>query len=111
MPSILSPSELVGRVRRDVQRSLLRARNGIKYVAGVDRPGLALTPKDTVWSYEKLQLWRYRSDQRRYRPPILLVMSLVSKSYIYDLRPGSSFVEFLIGQGFDVFLLDCGIPD
>src|SRR5437773_1599144 len=111
MPTLLSPRELAGRIRRDVERSLLRARNGIKYVAGIDRPGLAQSPKDTVWTHEKLQIWRYRSDQRRHRPPVLLVMSLVSKSYIYDLRPGSSFVEYLVNQGFDVFLLDWGVPD
>ena len=28
-----------------------------------------------------------------------------------DLRPGSSTVEFLLGEGFDVYMLDWGIPD
>ena len=32
------PADLVGRVRRDVGRNLLRARNGVKYVTGIDRP-------------------------------------------------------------------------
>src|SRR5262249_45176315 len=40
------------------------------------------------------------------RPPILIVHSLVSKSYILDLLPGNSTVAFLVGEGFDVFLLD-----
>ena len=30
--------------------------------------------------------------------------------YILDLRPGASFVEFLLGEGFDVFLIDWGTP-
>jgi polyhydroxyalkanoate synthase len=38
-------------------------------------------------------------------------MSLVSKSYIFDLRPGASFVEVLLDQGLDVFMLDWGVPD
>ena len=38
-------------------------------------------------------------------------MSLVSKSYIFDLRPGASFVEVLLDHGLDVFMLDWGIPD
>lgn len=42
---------------------------------------------------------------------MLLVHSLVSRSYILDLRPGSSMVEFLRDAGFDVFLLDWGVPD
>ena len=107
----LAPSALLARVRRDVDRSLLRTRNGLKFLSGVDRPGVGLSPKEAVWKRDKVELWRYDSDQRRLRPPVLLVMSLVSRSFILDLRPGNSFVEFLLGEGFDVFLIDWGVPD
>jgi polyhydroxyalkanoate synthase len=105
------PAELARRVQRDVERSFLRFRNGIKFMAGIDRPGLGLTPKDTVWTHDKMQLWRYRSDTRRFANPVLMVMSLVSRSYIFDLRPGNSLVEYMLGRGFDVYVLDWGIPD
>lgn len=111
MASAPNPTDLVGRLRRDVERNVLRARHGIKHVAGIDRTPVGLTPKDLVWQRDKVKLYRYRSDQRRYRPPVLLVMSLVSKSYIFDLRPGSSYVEVLLGRGLDVFMLDWGVPD
>jgi polyhydroxyalkanoate synthase len=42
---------------------------------------------------------------------LLLVFSLVSRSYVLDLRPGDSFVERLRDAGLDVFLLDWGVPD
>ena len=38
-PRVPSPQTVLDRVRRDVERNALRARNGIKLVAGVDRPG------------------------------------------------------------------------
>jgi polyhydroxyalkanoate synthase len=98
--------ELVDRVRRDVERNALRARNGIKVAAGVDRPRLGTSPRDLVWSRGRAQLWRYRSDRVTLTPPLLIVFSLVSKSYILDLRPGNSFVEHLLSKGFDVFMLD-----
>ena len=47
------PADLVARVRRDVGRNLLRARNGVKYVTGIDRPKVGTTPKDTVWRRDK----------------------------------------------------------
>ena len=47
----------------------------------------------------------------RYDPPVVFVHSLVSRSYILDLRPGNSTVEFLLGEGFDVYMLDWGVPD
>jgi len=106
------PSDLFARVNADVERNLLRARNGIRYVRGTHRPKLGVTPKDVVWQRDKAQLWRYRRDApARHRQPLLIVTSLVSRSYILDLLPGSSSVEFLRDQGFDVFMLDWGIPD
>ena len=89
-----------------LKRQLLRTRNGAAYAAGLIRPGVEQTPRDLVWKRETARLWRYRSDERRHRTPILLVHSLVSKSYILDLMPGNSMVEFLRDEGFDVFLLD-----
>jgi polyhydroxyalkanoate synthase subunit PhaC len=116
MPTVPSPQVVLDRVRRDVERNALRARNGIKLVAGVDRPGVGVTPKDVVWRRGRSQLWHYRNDPDvhggvRYSPPLLLVFSLISRSYILDLTPGNSFVEQLLKAGFDVYLLDWGEPD
>ena len=105
------PADLVGRVRRDVGRNLHRARNGVKYVAGIDRPQVGTTPKDTVWRHDKVELWRYRNEAVTTPTPVLIVMSLISRSYILDLSPGMSFVQALRDEGFDVYLLDWGIPD
>ena len=64
-----------------------------------------------MWKSGKAELWRYKGGDRRYGPPLVIVHSLVSRSYILDLRPGNSLVEYLIGAGLDVFMLDWGIPD
>lgn len=104
--ALSGPGDLLDRVRQDVQRNALRARNGVKLVAGISRPRLGQTPKDLIWSRGHAQLWRYRSDQVTLQPPLLIVFSLVSKSYVLDLQPGNSFVEHLQSAGFDVFLLD-----
>jgi polyhydroxyalkanoate synthase len=34
----------------------------------------------------------------------------VNRPYILDLRPGHSFVEFMVQQGYDIYLLDWGAP-
>ena len=107
----LQADELVARMRRDVERSALRARNGLRYLAGVGRPTTGATPRDEVWAAEKVRLYRYRGDEPRWDTPVLLVHSLVSKSYVFDLAPGNSFIEALVQRGHDVFLLDWGTPD
>jgi polyhydroxyalkanoate synthase subunit PhaC len=111
MVSTPAPAELAGRVRRDVGRNLLRARNGVKYVTGIDRPKVGQTPKDVVWRRDKAELWHYRSESATTSTPVLIVMSLISRSYILDLYPGASFVAALRDAGLDVYLLDWGVPD
>ncbi|NMO00048.1 alpha/beta fold hydrolase [Gordonia sp. TBRC 11910] len=111
MSETASDDGAVDKLRREIGRNLLRARNGIKLVAGLSNPRVGLSPRDLILRDGRTRLYRYRSDQRAYRPAILLVYSLVTKPYILDLRPGNSFIEKLIQSGFDVYLLDWGTPD
>lgn len=71
---------------------------------------IGATPREVVWTHRKTTLYRYRSSDRRHAVPILLVFALINRPDIFDLRPGNSFVEFMLKQGFDVFLLDWGAP-
>ncbi len=48
--------------------------------------------------------------EKRHRVPLLLVFALINRPYILDLRPGNSFVEYLVERGYDVYLLDWGSP-
>ena len=111
MPDVPTPAALVARVQRDAWRSARRVRNGVRYLTGIGRAPVGGTPKDTVWTEGKVQLWRYRSDRRSVQTPLLFVHSLVSRSYVFDLAPGNSVVETMLDRGFDVFLIDWGVPD
>jgi polyhydroxyalkanoate synthase len=48
--------------------------------------------------------------EKRHPVPLLLVFALMNRPYILDLRPGHSFVEFMIRNGYDLYLLDWGSP-
>ncbi len=76
-----------------------------------DDARIAVTPRDPVWTHRKTTLYRYRSADRRHAVPLLLVFALINRPHIFDLRPGHSLVEFLLSEGFDVYLLDWGVPD
>jgi poly[(R)-3-hydroxyalkanoate] polymerase subunit PhaC len=104
-------TDLAARLNRELERSVLRAKNGIRVVTGSGKPQLGATPKDVIWQRDRAELWRYQGGPIRYGPPVLFVHSLVSRSYIMDLRSGSSTVEFLLERGFDVSMLDWGVPD
>src|SRR5215210_4415899 len=71
------------------------------------------TPREVVWTRNKAELYRYRSDGsgsgRRRAVPVLLIYGFVLKPYIFDLVRGNSLVEYLVEEGFDIYLLDFGI--
>lgn len=99
------------RWERELDRNFARQRNSVKWYAGRFDPPVGQTPRELVWQREKVCLYRYRRTSTAHATPVLLVMSLVSKAYIFDLRPGSSFVEVLLAHGLDVYMLDWGVPD
>jgi polyhydroxyalkanoate synthase subunit PhaC len=77
------------------------------------RAEVGLTPKETVWTLNKAKLYRYTPvvpPECRHSVPLLLIFALITRSWILDLRPGYSFVEYMVSQGFDVYLLDWGSP-
>ena len=83
-----------------------------------ETPALAQTPRDELPLEGGARLLHFRSatpsaaaSRAMFARPILLVPSLINRWYVLDLRPGASLVEALVGAGFDVWLLDWGIPE
>ncbi len=94
---------------REFERAPGRVSNTVKLLG--QKPELWPTPHTTVWSDGKVELWRFDSDARRHATPVVVVSSLVSRSYILDLLPEKSFLAFMRDAGFDVYLLEWGVPD
>ncbi|HEV2236129.1 MAG TPA: alpha/beta fold hydrolase [Ktedonobacterales bacterium] len=84
----------------------------LQRVLGTPYP-IGQTPKEVVWTLNKARLYHYVPQvppERRHPVPLLLVFALMNRSSILDLRPGSSFVEYMLQRGYDVYLLDWGTP-
>ncbi len=97
-----------------VDRAMRFPVNALEYtniLLTTDDAVVGATPREVVWTHRQTTLYRYRSSNRRYEVPLLLVFALINRPEIFDLRPGSSLVEYLIDEGFDVFLVDWGYPD
>src|ERR1700758_1655879 len=92
-------------------RELGRVVTGLRLAAGLDRPGVGCTPRTVIWSMGRASLMHYTAGADAGRPAILLVPSIINRSYIWDLRHGDSFVEHLLDAGYDVLCLDWGEPD
>ena len=67
---------------------------------------LAATPGDVVYRNEHLELIRYRPQTPSvHGTPLFIVPPQINKYYVWDLAPGRSLVEYLVQQGFDVFIV------
>lgn len=95
----------------EARRTIGRIANGGQLLMGRKEPKVGQTPRQAVYRRNKSVLYRYGlPDQRRRPVPVLFVPNLgISRPYIFDLSPGSSFIEHMIGQGFDFYLLDWGV--
>jgi polyhydroxyalkanoate synthase subunit PhaC len=98
------------RVRSIVDQAILRSVKGLEYVTA-SAPLVGMTPKEVLLERGTLKLYRYlpQADEV-YRVPLLLVMATTNKAYVFDLAPGQSMVEYLLKQGFDVFVIDWEAP-
>ena len=74
------------------------------------QPKTGQTSRAAVWKKNKATLWYYPSPQKKYKIPLVLIYSMVNQPFILDLAPGSSMIEGFLNEGFDVYLIDFGIP-
>jgi polyhydroxyalkanoate synthase len=72
---------------------------------------LDATPHDVVLERGTLRLLRYRRDTPAvHAEPVLFCYALVNRHYILDLQTDKSIVRQYLRRGFDVYLIDWGVP-
>jgi poly[(R)-3-hydroxyalkanoate] polymerase subunit PhaC len=90
-------------------RNITRSARAMQLITDPAEPQIGVSPREEVYRRNKARLYRY-AGPRTHRVPLLFVPNLgISRPTIFDLQPGSSFVEYMSGQGFDFFLLDWGV--
>ncbi|WP_411562297.1 class II poly(R)-hydroxyalkanoic acid synthase [Pseudomonas shirazensis] len=73
---------------------------------------VANTPGAVVFRNELLELIQYQpmSEQQHARP-LLIVPPQINKYYIFDLSPGNSFVQYMLKNGLQVFMVSWRNPE
>ncbi|QDQ26904.1 alpha/beta fold hydrolase [Chitinimonas arctica] len=66
---------------------------------------LAVTPGAVVYRGRLMEVIHYAATTETvHAVPLVLITPWINKYYILDLAPGKSLVEYLVGQGFNVFI-------
>jgi polyhydroxyalkanoate synthase len=85
---------------------------GAHLLSATHLPDVGQTTREMVWEKNKARAYRYEQvREKQHLVPVLLVYALILRPYILHLVPGNSLVEHLLSEGFDVYLLDWGVPD
>lgn len=80
-----------------------------KYQIGKD---IATTPGQIVFKNNLIELISYMpSSATSLGQPLLLVTSWINKYYILDIKKYYSFVQWLVQQGFHVYMISWRMPD
>ncbi len=67
---------------------------------------LAATPGDVVMRTDMFELLQYAPQTAKvHERPILVIPSIINKYYAFDLAPGRSLLEYLVKNGFTLFVM------
>ncbi len=73
---------------------------------------IATTPGKVIFRNELLELLQFEPTTAEvYERPLLIFPPWINKFYILDLRPENSFIKWLVGQGYTVFVASWVNPD
>jgi polyhydroxyalkanoate synthase len=92
----------------DTTRKLEKTRNVLHNAGAIE---VGSTPNEIVHEARLYRLLHYRPMvSKTAKTPILFVYALINRSYILDLQPDKSWIRNLLGQGFDIYLIDWKTP-
>jgi len=95
----------------DFESAFQKYQTGMEIILEGAKAETGKTPKEVIWTKNKAKLYHYEpTAEKEFPVPILLVYALINRPYVLDLMPGNSLVEYLVGRGFDVYMLDWGTP-
>ena len=98
--------QIARRVQAEIARAIQRNIKGLEFLTA-PKQAVGAMAKDTILRRGTLQLYHYRPlVEEIYRIPILIVSPTSNRGYVFDLARGQSLVEFLLTQGYDVFMID-----
>lgn len=109
MPIDIRPDKLTQEML-DYSRKLGQ---GMENLLNAEKIDTGVSPKEPVYTEDKLVLYRYDTPEGVTPDPVplLIVYALVNRPYMTDIQEDRSTIKGLLATGQDVYLIDWGYPD
>ncbi|MCT4618070.1 MAG: class III poly(R)-hydroxyalkanoic acid synthase subunit PhaC [Marinisporobacter sp.] len=92
----------------DLQKKSIK---GIENLLDVEVTDSDATPKDLVFSEDKMKLYHYKPLVKKpCKVPTLIVYALVNRQYMMDIQQDRSVIKNLLNLGLDIYIMDWGYP-
>ncbi len=67
------------------------------------------TPKELVWSCDKIKMYHYtRETPAKCATPVLVSFAMLNRHDVLDLQPDRSLMKKLLDEGLDIYIMDWG---
>lgn len=108
----MDPMGVMAMWQSEFEAAARRASAMPKVLEAASKVKKGCTPYDVVLTRGPVRLLRYRSKvEKKHATPVLFVFALVNRPYVLDLLPHKSVIRQFLNHGFDVFMIDWGIPE
>lgn len=85
--------------------------DGFETMMNVEAVDPGFSEKELVYEEDKLKLFRFKPTVRNpLKTPLLIVYALVNRETMMDLEEGNSFIQNLLKEGIDIYIIDWGYP-
>jgi polyhydroxyalkanoate synthase subunit PhaC len=92
----------------ETNQKLMKSFETLKSIEDVE---IATSPKTEVYAEDKLRLYHYdRETPATVKTPVIIIYALVNTYKMLDLQPDRSYIKSMLGNGFDIYLIDWGYP-
>jgi polyhydroxyalkanoate synthase len=93
---------------QNMQKRMMKATELLFNPPDVD---VGTAPYEVIHEDGKMKLLHYIPQKdKTHDVPLLIIYALINKPYILDLQPDRSVIRNLLSEGFDVYMIDWGIP-
>ncbi|HQX43312.1 MAG: class III poly(R)-hydroxyalkanoic acid synthase subunit PhaC [Saprospiraceae bacterium] len=88
-----------------------KLKKGYETLKSIDSVEVATTPKELVWSCDKVQMFHYiRETPAKCKTPVLVSFAIMNRHDVLDLQPDRSLMKKLLDEGLDIYIMDWGYP-